>query len=80
MAEEITEDTSKNGVKAKTVSLWAKVAAGIVVVVAAILKWTGVFKSCDISDICIIGFTVMGMFGTVDVNLALDKFTKKSNE
>lgn len=69
-----------NEVKAKDVSLIAKITAGVIVVVGAVLKWLGIFSDCNINELCIVGFTVMGLFGTVDLNIALDKFTGKTNE
>lgn len=60
-------------IKAKDASLIAKVLAGVIVVVGAILKWLGVFKSCNIGELSVVGFTVMGLFGTVDINLMLEK-------
>lgn len=69
-----------NEVKAKDVSLIAKITAGVIVVVGAVLKWLGIFSDCNINELCIVGFTVMGLFGTVDLNIALDKFTGKANE
>jgi uncharacterized membrane protein len=67
----------KKGLSAKKASLIAKVVAGVIVVSGAVLKWTGVFQNCDINELCTVGFTIMGLFGTVDLNIALDKFTKK---
>lgn len=69
-----------NEVKAKDVSLIAKITAGVIVVVGAVLKWLGIFSDCNINELCVVGFTVMGLFGTVDLNIALDKFTGKTNE
>lgn len=63
--------------KAKTVSLVAKIIAVVILIAGAILKWTGVFPSCEISELCTVSFTIMAIFGTVDLNIALDKFTKK---
>ena len=71
------ETQEKKGLSAKKASLIAKVVAGVIVVSGAVLKWTGVFQNCDINELCTVGFTVMGIFGTVDLNIALDKFTKK---
>ena len=65
-------------VKAKDVSLLAKIIAGVIVVVGAVLKWLGIFSDCNINELCIVGFTVMGLFGTVDLNIALDKFAGKT--
>jgi len=69
-----------NEVKAKDVSLVAKIIAGVIVIAGAVLKWVNIFSNCDIKELCIVGFTVMGLFGTVDLNIALDKFTGKLNE
>ena len=71
------ETQEKKGLSAKKASLIAKVVDGVIVVSGAVLKWTGVFQNCDINELCTVGFTVMGLFGTVDLNIALDKFTKK---
>lgn len=64
-------------VKAKTVSLIAKIVASVILIGGAVLKWTGIFPSCEIPELCTVAFTLMGIFGTVDLNIALDKFTKK---
>lgn len=67
--------------KAKKVSLLAKIVSGTLLVAGAVLKWLGIFKNCEISELCTVAATVVALFGTVDVNLALDKFTgKKDNE
>lgn len=67
-------------VKAKNVSLIAKIVAGAVVLVGAVLKWLGIFSDCNINELCTVGFTLMGLFGTVDLNIALDKFTKSKEQ
>jgi len=66
--------------KAKTASLLAKIISGIILIIGAILKWTGIFKDCQISELCTVAATVTALFSTVDVNLALDKFTGKKND
>lgn len=63
--------------KAKDASLFAKMTAGVVVIIGAVLKWLGIFSDCNINELCVVGFTLMGLFGTVDLNIALDKFLKK---
>ena len=63
--------------KAKDASLFAKITAGVVVIIGAVLKWLGIFSDCNINELCVVGFTLMGLFGTVDLNIALDKFLKK---
>ena len=63
-------------IKAKTVSLIAKIVGGLVVLVGAVLKWLGIFTACEINELCVVGFTVMGIFGTVDLNLLAEKFAR----
>lgn len=67
----------KKGIGAKTVSLWAKITAVTIVVGGHILKWTGVLPEAQSNEICACGFTVMGIFGTVDINILIDKFTAR---
>lgn len=63
-------------IKAKTVSLIAKIVGGLVVLVGAVLKWLGIFTACEINELCVVGFTIMGIFGSVDLNLLAEKFTR----
>lgn len=66
--------------KAKTVSLIAKITAGAILLAGAILKWLGVFTNCEIKELCTVAGTLAALFVTVDTNIALDKFTKASEE
>lgn len=70
------EGEEKKELKAKTVSLVAKIIGAAVVLVGAVLKWVGVFQNCEINELCIVGFSVMGIFGTVDLNLLAEKFSR----
>lgn len=72
----MTEGEEKKELKAKTVSLVAKITGAAVVLVGAVLKWLGVFTACEINELCVVGFTVMGIFGTVDLNLLAEKFAR----
>jgi len=63
--------------KAKTVSLIAKMTAGAVLLIGATLKWLGIFSNCEISELCTVAGTLVALFVTVDANIALDKFSKK---
>lgn len=72
----MTEGEDKKELKAKTVSLVAKITGAAVVLVGAVLKWVGVFQNCEINELCIVGFSVMGIFGTVDLNLLAEKFAR----
>ena len=75
--ENVTEETK--GLKAKTVSLWAKIIGGIIIVVGHVLKWVNVLPDATSSEICACGFSIMGVFSTVDLNILADKFAKKEN-
>ncbi len=72
----MTEGEEKKELKAKTVSLVAKITGAAVVLVGAVLKWVGIFTACEINELCVVGFTVMGIFGTVDLNLLAEKFAR----
>ena len=62
--------------KAKTVSLIAKITAGAILLTGAVLKWLGIFTNCEIAELCKVAGTLAALFITVDTNIALDKFTK----
>lgn len=64
-------------ISAKQVSLVAKIIAGVIVFVGAVLKWLGIFSACSINELCTVGFTLMGLFGTVDINLMFEKIWGK---
>lgn len=73
MAEEIKEE---NGIKAKTISLIGKIVGGSIILVGFILKAFGIWN-VEVNDLIKIGFAEMAVFGTIDINIALDKFIKK---
>jgi hypothetical protein len=73
MAEE------KKGVSAKAVSLIGKIIGGLIILVGFILKAFGVWE-VDVNDLIKIGFAEMAVFGTIDLNIALDKFVKRGEE
>lgn len=72
----MSDTAEKKELKAKTVSLLAKIVGGLVVLVGAVLKWIGIFTACEINELCVVGFTIMGIFGTVDLNLLAEKFAR----
>lgn len=72
----MSDTAEKKELKAKTVSLLAKIVGGLVVLVGAVLKWLGIFTACEINELCVVGFTIMGIFGTVDLNLLAEKFAR----
>lgn len=69
-------NTEKKELKAKKVSLVAKIVGAVIIVVGYGLKVT-VVPAIDTNDLLKIGFSVMGIFGAIDLNIALDKFSKK---
>lgn len=66
--------------KAKTVSLIAKITAGAILLVGSVLKWLGIFPNCEIKELCTVAGTLAALFVTVDTNIALDKFRKQEEE
>lgn len=66
--------------KAKDASLIAKWVGLVIVLVCAVLKWLGIFPHCQISEVCTVAFTIMGLFGTVDINILADKFVNNKSE
>lgn len=70
------KQVEERGIKAKTVSLIGKIVGGVIILVGFILKAFKVWE-CDINDLIKIGFAEMAVFGTIDLNIALDKFVKK---
>ena len=66
--------------KAKDASLIAKITAGAILLIGAVLKWLGIFTNCEISELCMVAGTLAGLFITVDTNIALDKFRKTGEE
>ena len=77
MAEEIK--TEEKGLKAKTISLIGKIVGGSIILVGFILKAFGIWN-VEVNDLIKIGFAEMAVFGTIDINIALDKFIKKGDE
>ena len=69
----------EKGIKAKTVSLIGKIVGGSVILIGFILKAFGIWN-VEINDLIKVGFAEMAVFGTIDINIALDKFIKKGDE
>ncbi len=63
--------------KAKTASLLSKVVAGVVLIVGHFLMWYGKMPNANSHDIICCSITIMGVFGTIDLNLIFEKFTGK---
>ena len=58
----------------------AKIVGGAIILIGSVLKWAGVFPNCSINELCMVGFSIMGIFGTVDINLMLEKVFGKKTE
>lgn len=76
MAEEVKEE---KGIKAKTISLIGKIVGGSIILIGFILKALQIWE-VEVNDLIKIGFAEMAVFGTIDINIALDKFIKKGDE
>ena len=76
MSEEVEKTEEKKGVSAKTVSLIGKIVGGLVILIGFVLNSFNIW-SCDTDDLIKVGFSIMAVFGTVDINIALDKFIKR---
>ena len=63
--------------KAKDCSLISKIVAAVVLIAGHILMWLGKLPEANSMQICACAFSVMGVFGTVDLNLVIDKFTQR---
>jgi hypothetical protein len=59
--------------KARDGSLLAKYAAGAMLVVGTALVGVGLLPGLTVKDLAIAAFALAGIFGTVDLNLLLEK-------
>ena len=75
MASEANAEETK-GIKAKTISLIGKIIGGTIIFIGFILKALNIWN-VEVNDLIKIGFAEMAVFGTIDINIALDKFIKK---
>ena len=62
-------------IKAKEASLWAKILAVVVLLVGVILIGLRVLPNLSAMDMIWVALTIAGIFGTVDINLFLEKIT-----
>ena len=80
MAEEKSEEIKEEkGIKAKTVSLIGKIIGGAILLIGLTLNAFKVWE-VPINDLIKVAFAEMAVFGTIDINIALDKFIKKGDE
>jgi len=62
-------------IKAKEASLWAKILAVVVLLVGIVLIGLRVLPNLSAMDMIWVALTIAGIFGTVDINLFLEKIT-----
>jgi len=62
-------------IKAKEASLWAKILAVVVLLVGEVLIGLRVLPNLSAMDMIWVALTIAGIFGTVDINLFLEKIT-----
>ena len=78
----------KEGLKAKDASLFGKITGGAEVLIGTIvlivLTCCGTLTVSEAKELFSLvlycGFAMAGMFGTVDINLMLEKFTKRKEQ
>lgn len=61
-------------IKAKDASLWAKILSAAIILLGSALVGLGIIR-LSIGDVILVGFSLAGLFGTVDINLFLEKIT-----
>lgn len=60
--------------KARDFSLVSKIVAAVVLIAGHVLMWMGKLPEASTGEICACAFSIMGVFGTIDLNLVFDKF------
>ena len=65
--------------KARDYSLISKIVAVLVLIAGHVFMWLGKLPNANSSQICACAFGIMGVFGTVDLNILIDKFTGRGN-
>jgi hypothetical protein len=59
--------------KAKNVSLWSKIFSAFLIIVGTITVGVGWLGKISVLDIVWASLAVAGIFGTIDINLMLEK-------
>jgi hypothetical protein len=62
--------------KARDMSLVGKIIGVFVILIGSVLAWLGFLENAKIIDVVMVGFSIAGLFGTVDINLMLEKITR----
>ena len=61
--------------KARDASSYAKIGAAVMIVVGVVLVGLKVLPGVSVADVIWAALAVAGLFGTVDINLMLEKLT-----
>lgn len=69
---------NKKELKAKKVSLFGKIIAGIILLVGFVLKCLSIFN-CEVDELIKIAFAILIICAPIDINISLDKFLKGGN-
>lgn len=62
-------------IKAKTVSLWSKIGSAALIIIGTALVGLKVLPGITTWDVISAALAVASVFGTIDVNLMLEKIT-----
>ena len=62
--------------KARDASLWAKIGAASIIIIGTVAVGLGLLK-ITVLDVIWAAMAIAGIFGTVDINLMLEKLGKK---
>lgn len=76
MEEIIKTEPEKKELKAKKVSLFGKIIAGIILLVGFVLKCLHIFD-CEVDELIKVAFAILAICAPIDINISLDKFLKK---
>lgn len=73
---EETKTEEKKELKAKKVSLFGKIIAGVILLVGFVLKCLHIFD-CEVDELIKVAFAILAICAPIDINISLDKFLKK---
>lgn len=73
---EETKTEEKKELKAKKVSLFGKIIAGVILLVGFVLKCLHIFD-CEVDELIKVSFAILAICAPIDINISLDKFLKK---
>ena len=62
-------------IKAKDASLWSKIGSVALIVLGTVLVGLKVLPGITTGDVIMAALAIAGIFGTIDINLMLEKIT-----